>query len=78
MMIHDVGQVNNQRSKWILLVSQSPIDVSFVSVANTICVNEQNQYDEMKQNGTLGQFMLRPECDIDGYYKATKCIPGQM
>lgn len=32
----------------------------------------------MKANGTLGQFMLRPICDIDGHYKATKCIPGQM
>lgn len=47
-------------------------------VANTICVQEQKQFDEMKANGTLGQFMLRPICDIDGNYKATKCIPGQM
>lgn len=76
-IVHDVGQVCYQ------LMNVHSFRFHFISnihftVINTQCRKEQDDYDKMKKNGTLGQFMLRPECDVDGLFKATKCIPGQM
>lgn len=50
----------------------------FLSDVDTECTREQLRYDKAKDDGTLGQFMHRPECDEDGFYKAVKCLPGQM
>lgn len=47
-------------------------------VQDTECTKEQLSYDTAKNDGTLGQFMHRPECDEDGFFKSVKCIPGQM
>lgn len=50
----------------------------FNLVSDTECTKEQLAYNKAKTDGTLGQFMFRPECDEDGFYKSVKCIPGQM
>uniref|UniRef100_A0A6M2DWG9 Putative thyroglobulin type i repeat protein n=1 Tax=Xenopsylla cheopis TaxID=163159 RepID=A0A6M2DWG9_XENCH len=41
------------------------------------CYKEQKDYDDKKNNGTVGKYEERPKCDERGNYKPVKCIQGQ-
>lgn len=41
-------------------------------------MREQIAYDVAIENGTIGKFMQRPECDENGNYRGHKCIPDGL
>ncbi|XP_060529378.1 uncharacterized protein LOC132703876 [Cylas formicarius] len=43
----------------------------------TDCTLQQLDYDERRQNGSLGTMEVRAKCDEDGLFDSFKCIPGQ-
>jgi hypothetical protein len=49
----------------------------FVTVVSD-CTNEQRDYDQARENGTVGFTQLRPLCDAKGDYLPAHCIGGSM
>ncbi|XP_059481310.1 thyroglobulin-like [Neocloeon triangulifer] len=45
---------------------------------NTECHTKQDEYDEKKENGTLGHLMQWPVCDDRGQFATVTCIPGSV
>lgn len=41
------------------------------------CINDQKDWLNRKNAGTLGHMELKPQCDRNGNYMPVKCIPGQ-
>ncbi|RZC36525.1 uncharacterized protein BDFB_010688, partial [Asbolus verrucosus] len=46
------------------------------TVATDGCAYAQGTYDKKRQEGTLGKYEIRPNCDGDGFYEPYMCPPG--
>ena len=42
----------------------------------TPCFLEQDVYDKKLEDGEVGMYESRPNCDGNGDYMARKCLPG--
>ena len=51
--------------------------ICFVTVSSD-CINEQRDYDEALNTGSLGLTQVRPICDEKGDYGPAHCIGGSM
>lgn len=49
----------------------------FLVKDNSKCYKELTEHDRLQNEGKLGSLRPRPNCDGDGLYKPTVCIPGQ-
>ncbi|XP_055532224.1 uncharacterized protein LOC129722641 [Wyeomyia smithii] len=41
------------------------------------CYTQQKNFDQSREDGTIGNLMQRPACDADGNFAPVVCIPGQ-
>ncbi|XP_058831484.1 uncharacterized protein LOC131690044 [Topomyia yanbarensis] len=44
---------------------------------SSTCYKAQKQFDQKREDGTIGHLMQRPSCDADGNFQPVVCIPGQ-
>ena len=52
------------------------ITIKLVSITDeTDCIKAQNKYDADRLNGTIGTYVPRPNCDVNGNFVSSKCQP---